>query len=125
MSDHTHVIVAHHDTARGTLASYVTGYIFSVYLTFAAYLAVYNHLFKHLVLTGVIVGLALVQFIVQLVFFLHLGRETKPRWRLAVLIFMIIIVLILVVGSLWIMSNLNYHMTPPQMNNYMMHQQGL
>src|ERR1035437_895088 len=112
MSDHTHVIVAHHDTARGTLASYVTGYIFSVYLTFAAYLAVYNHLFKHLVLTGVIVGLALVQFIVQLVFFLHLGRETKPRWRLAVLIFMIIIVLILVVGSLWIMSNLNYHMTP-------------
>lgn len=125
MSKHDKVVVAQHDTSRGTLASYVTGYIFSIYLTFAAYLMVYNHLFSNSVLTAVIVILALVQFIIQVVFFLHLGRETKPRWKLGVMLFMIMVVLILVGGSLWIMSNLNYRMTPQQMNNYMNNQQGL
>jgi cytochrome o ubiquinol oxidase operon protein cyoD len=125
MSQHDKVVVAQHDTNRGTLASYVTGYIFSIYLTFAAYLMVYNHLFSNIVLTTVIVILALVQFIIQVVFFLHLGRETKPRWKLAVMLFMIMVVLILVGGSLWIMSNLNVRMTPQQQNNYMNNQQGL
>jgi cytochrome o ubiquinol oxidase operon protein cyoD len=125
MSKQDKVVVAQHDTNRGTLASYVTGYIFSIYLTFAAYLMVYNHLFSNIVLTTVIVILALVQFIVQVLFFLHLGRETKPRWKLAVMLFMIMVVLILVGGSLWIMSNLNTRMTPQQMNNYMNNQQGL
>jgi cytochrome o ubiquinol oxidase operon protein cyoD len=125
MSQHDKVVVAQHDTNRGTLASYVTGYIFSIYLTFAAYLMVYNHLFSNIVLTTVIVILALVQFIIQVVFFLHLGRETKPRWKLAVMMFMILVVSILVGGSLWIMSNLNVRMTPQQENNYMNNQQGL
>ena len=125
MSQHDKVVVAQHDTNRGTLASYVTGYIFSIYLTFAAYLMVYNHLFSNIVLTTVIVILALVQFIIQVVFFLHLGRETKPRWKLAVMLFMIMVVVILVGGSLWIMSNLNVRMTPQQENNYMNNQQGL
>lgn len=125
MSEQTRATVAHHDPSRGTLASYVTGYIFSVYLTVTAYLLVYNHLLRHTLLTIVIVGLALIQFLVQMVFFLHLGRETKPRWKLVVMLFMITIVLILVIGSLWIMSNLNYRMTPEQMNTYMQNQQGL
>jgi cytochrome o ubiquinol oxidase operon protein cyoD len=125
MSEHSHVVVAQHNADRGTLASYVTGYIFSIYLTVTAYLVVYNHLFSHLTLTVIIIGLALVQFVVQMVFFLHLGRETRPRWKLAVMLFMIMVVLILVGGSLWIMSNLNVRMTPQQENNYMNNQQGL
>jgi cytochrome o ubiquinol oxidase operon protein cyoD len=125
MSEHKSIIVAEHNSERSSLASYVTGYIFSVYLTLAAYLMVYNHWYKRTLLLILIVGLALVQFIVQLVFFMHLGRETKPRWKLAVLIGMIGVVLILVVGSLWIMSNLSYRMTPKQMNTYMLNQQGL
>lgn len=125
MSKHDKMVVGQHDTNRGTLASYVTGYIFSIYLTFAAYLMVYNHLFSNIVLTTVIVILALVQFIIQVVFFLHLGRETKPRWKLGVMLMMILVVFILVGGSLWIMSNLSVRMTPQQMNNYMNNQQGL
>jgi len=125
MSKRQSVVVAVHDTNRGTLSSYVTGYIFSIYLTITAYLVVYNHLFSHLTLTILIVGLAFIQFIVQMVFFLHLGRETKPRWKLAVTLFMIMVVSILVGGSLWIMSNLSVRMTPQQENNYMNNQQGL
>ena len=110
---------------HGTMASYITGYIFSVYLTFAAYLAVYNHLLRNALLTAFIIVLALVQFFVQIYFFLHLGKETKPRWKLAVLIIMIVFVFILVIGSIWIMNNLSYRMSPEQMNNYLIHQQGL
>jgi cytochrome o ubiquinol oxidase operon protein cyoD len=125
MSEHPHVVVSRHDTARGTLASYVAGYIFSIYLTITAYLAVYNHLFSNTLLAVIIVGLALVQFVGQLLFFMHLGKETKPRWKLAVTLSMILVVSILVGGSLWIMSNLNYRMTPTQQQNYMNNQQGL
>jgi cytochrome o ubiquinol oxidase operon protein cyoD len=125
MSDHSRVVVGQHDTARGTMASYVAGYIFSIYLTITAYLAVYNHLFSNTSLTVIIVGLALIQFVGQLVFFMHLGKETKPRWKLAVTLFMIMVVAILVGGSLWIMSSLKYNMTPTQEQNYMNNQQGL
>jgi cytochrome o ubiquinol oxidase subunit IV len=59
------------------------------------------------------------------VFFLHLGRETRPRWKLAVFLFMLGVILILVFGSLWIMTNLNYRMMPKQMVQYMNSQAGL
>jgi cytochrome o ubiquinol oxidase operon protein cyoD len=109
---------------RGTIATYVYGFVFSIYLTVTAYLLVTHHLFSNTVALYVIIGLAFVQFLVQIFFFLHLGRETKPRWKLLVLIFMILVVTILVVGSLWIMDNLNYRMSPQQVNNYLQSQDG-
>jgi cytochrome o ubiquinol oxidase operon protein cyoD len=109
-----------------TLKSYVSGYVASLCLTVAAYLLVSRHaLSTRWILIAMVVGLALTQFLVQLVFFLHLGRETKPRWKLAVFLFMILIVGILVFGSLWIMNNLNYRMTPAQINQYMNSQDNL
>jgi cytochrome o ubiquinol oxidase operon protein cyoD len=73
-------------------------------------------------LVTVIIALAIAQVLVQLFFFLHLGKETRPRWKLAVLLTMLIVLGILVFGSLWIMQNLNYHMSPDQMNSYMIQQ---
>jgi len=111
-------------TGEGTIKSYVTGFVLSIVLTLVAYtLVVHDALSRHL-LVALVVGLALVQFVVQLLFFLHLGRETKPRWKLFVLLFMLLVVLILVFGSLWIMNNLNYRMTPAQINTYMNNQGG-
>ncbi len=119
-------VVAEHETDRehGTYASYISGFILSLFLTMAAYLTAVQHLLSGNTLIAVIIGLALIQFFVQLFFFLHLGRETKPRWKLLVLGFMVLIVLILVLGSLWIMANLNYRMTPNQMEQYMLNQNG-
>ena len=59
---------------------------------------------------------------VQLVFFLHLDEESGPRYKLAAFGFMALILLIVVVGSLWIMQHLNYnmtHMSPQDKNDYM------
>jgi cytochrome o ubiquinol oxidase operon protein cyoD len=125
MSTSKRVVVSHHQPAQPTMKAYVTGYILSLYLTITAYILVYNHIFSRHALIFAAIGLALTQFLVQLLFFLHLGTETKPRWKLMVFAFMIMIVAILVFGSLWIMSNLNYRMTPQQINTYMQNQNGL
>jgi cytochrome o ubiquinol oxidase operon protein cyoD len=125
MSKAKNVIVSGHDTENGTLKTYVTGYLLSVALTLSAYLLVVNHAFsKTDVTAALIVFLALAQFLAQLLLFLHLGKETKPRWKLFVFSFMVTVVLILVFGSIWIMNNLNYRMTPAQMNTYMNNQGG-
>jgi cytochrome o ubiquinol oxidase operon protein cyoD len=109
-----------------TFKSYVRGYVASLCLTLTAYLLVAHHaLSTKWMLVALVIGLALTQFLVQLVFFLHLGKETKPRWKLVVFLFMIMVVCILVFGSLWIMNNLNYRMTPAQVNQYMNSQDNL
>jgi cytochrome o ubiquinol oxidase operon protein cyoD len=89
--------------------SYVVGFVLSLALTLAAYILVVDNKFSARSLMLMVAGLAVTQFIVQLVFFLHLGRESKPRFNLLMLIFALGVVLILVFGSLWIMINLDYH----------------
>ncbi len=107
---------------HGTITTYATGFVLSVIFTLLAYWAVVNKIFERRELIAVIVGLAFAQLMVQLLFFLHLGRESKPRWNLTVFFFMVMVVCIVIIGSLWIMSNLDYHMMPQQMNEYMLQQ---
>ena len=110
--------------ASATISSYVIGFALSVVLTLTAYVLVVQHLLTGKALMAAIVGLAIVQLIVQLFFFLHLHRESKPRWNLVVFMFMLLILLIVVIGSLWIMHNLDYNMMmqPEQMDSYMREQ---
>jgi cytochrome o ubiquinol oxidase operon protein cyoD len=107
------------------LGTYVTGYLLSLYLTFTAYLLVTHHAFDNAFMITVLTILAVMQFFVQLVYFLHLSAERHARWRLFVFGLMVMVVGILVGGSIWIMNNLNYRMTPAQINNYMNSQDSL
>ncbi len=122
------VVVSHHDAAPGTIKSYTIGFVGSLILTLVAYFLVTQHVFEGWETVFAIVGLALIQLIVQLLFFLHLGRESKPRWNMLVFLFMAIIVAILVFGSLWIMNNLNYHhdhmTSPSSTNTFIIHDEG-
>lgn len=90
--------------------TYSVGFILSIILTLIPYLIVTKHLLTSSSLVATLVVFALLQLFVQLQYFLHLGNEPKPRWNLMVFSFMVGIVLIIVIGSLWIMKNLNYHM---------------
>lgn len=104
---------------QATTGAYVTGFVLSLLLTLLAYLLVTKSVVDtSLVVPGIVV-LAVVQLVVQLVFFLHLGRETKPRWNLMAFLFMLLVVFIVVVGSLWIMRNLDYNMMPRDMDAHM------
>ncbi len=96
-------------TAKHKLQQYTLGFALSVVLTMVAYLFTVNHVFTGWTLVYAIVALAVAQVVVQLIFFLHMGHESEPRWNLLALDFTLLIVVILVFGSLWIMGHLNYH----------------
>lgn len=111
--------------ANGTLMSYVSGFILSIILTLWAYFLVIDKLLSHRMIIISVIVLALEQFFIQMFFFLHLGKGKDARWNILVLTFMISIVCILVFGSLWIMNNLNYHMSTTQVNTYLKAQDGV
>jgi cytochrome o ubiquinol oxidase operon protein cyoD len=114
-----------HGAARGTLKSYVVGYLLSIGLTLVAYLIAAGNLLAAKGIAVTVMLLALIQLFVQLVFFLHLSTKSQSRWNLVLLSFALIVVIILVGGSLWIMYNLNYNMTPAEMLKYMNGQDSL
>jgi len=110
------------DDYTRTLTKYVIGFLASLALTMVAYVLVSGRLLTGDTLLLVIGGLALVQMIVQLFFFLHLADESRPRLRLVSFGFMASILVIIVAGSLWIMYHLNYNMmgqSPTEKDNYM------
>lgn len=106
------------------LKAYIHGFLWSLALTLAAYYCVELRLLQGFTLILTIVGLGVVQAIFQLIYFLHLGEESKPKWNALIFFFMLTILLILVIGSLWIMYHLNYREMPP-MDMHMLQQEGL
>ena len=112
-----------HSHTHGSVQSYLIGFVLSILLTLGAYFAVVEHWFAGWALVSVIILLALTQFFVQVELFLHIGNERKPRWNMMAFVFMIVTVATIVLGSLWIMANLNYNMmSPDQIDSYMMKQ---
>ncbi len=112
--------------------SYIIGYAVSIVLTIAAFAVVAIHLSTHHQMPtdqqviACLVSLAIAQLVAQVLFFLHLGKEPKPRLNLMAFLFMILVVVIIVFGSLWIMSNLNYHMLhDPNVDKYIIHNEGI
>jgi cytochrome o ubiquinol oxidase operon protein cyoD len=92
---------------HGTLKSYLIGLIASLLLTAISFLLVITKAVTGKILVYSIVSLALIQAIFQLIFFLHVGQEAKPRWETLVFFFMILVLLIVALGSLWIMHDLD------------------
>lgn len=107
-----------------TQTSYVTGFILSILLTLIPYFLVMTHLLSGYPLVAVILIIAMGQLAVQLLFFLHMREESKPRLNLLVFLSFIGIICIVIVASLWIMQHLNYSMNLMQMNNIMQYGEG-
>lgn len=100
----------HSSSNHGSLKSYIIGFILSILLTVIPYMLVVNHMFSLEFTVIGIVLLGVVQLLVQLIFFLHLSTAPAHRSALLSFIFTVIILVILVVGTLWIMYNMNYNM---------------
>ena len=104
----------------------VIGFIASLITTLAAYFLVVNNMLTADLIVYAVLGIAVVQLIVQLVFFLHMGRG--DHWKAISFYFTLIFVLIIVVGTIWVMHHLDYnmmHMSPDEMHQYMHENQGL
>jgi len=102
---------------------YTTGLVLAIILTATSFWAANTAL---LWAPGVALGLAVLaiaQMGVHLVFFLHITSGPDNTNNVLALAFGVLIVTLVVVGSLWIMSNLNDNMMPPAelMNLHMQH----
>lgn len=122
---------------RLSIQNYVKGFAFSLALTLGAYLLVHSQigsfdsLFGRHLIIFLVLFLAVIQLVVQLIYFLHLSHDSSQQWNLTAFAFMLMVLLILVLGSLWIMYNLNYghrhdHKAPSsEVDTYIIKDEGL
>jgi len=110
-----------HDTLHITVGGYVTGFVLSVILTTIPFWLVMAKVFANpTVTTFVILGFAIVQIYVHMVFFLHMTSKAEGGWTWMSLIFTLVLVVITLSGSLWVMYHLKTNMmlpSPEQMRN--------
>ncbi|AQX20780.1 cytochrome o ubiquinol oxidase operon protein cyoD [Bartonella sp. CDC_skunk] len=96
-----------------SIGSYLVGFILAVLFTLGSFIPVmYGLLDSWAISTKVIylIGMALIQIIVQIVFFLHLNSGPDARWNLTALLFTAVCVFIIIGGTWWAISHLNYNM---------------
>jgi cytochrome o ubiquinol oxidase operon protein cyoD len=91
----------------------IVGFIASLALTLVAYLIILQpESFSLTIKTAVIVifTLALIQSLIQLIFFINVWKEEGPLWNLGVFISTSSIIFIIIFFSIWIINHLNYNM---------------
>ena len=118
MSTDTHAAHAddhHHEGghAHSTFSGYMLGFVLSVVLTAIPFWLVMAKVFANPTVTiFVILGLAMVQIYVHMVFFLHMTSKAEGGWTWMSLIFTLVLLTIVLSGSVWIMYHLNENTMP-------------
>lgn len=98
---------------HGSFRSYMTGFVLSAILTAIPFAIVMGGGFESRLLTAaVVVGMAVAQILVHMVFFLHMNTRSDEGWTMMALIFTVVILVIVLAGSLWVMYHLNTNMMP-------------
>ncbi len=125
MKNKTHHIDPSQTHSLGNYKTYTVGFIISLALTMASYFVVVEHVSTGWVILTTLMGLGVTQAFIQLVFFLHLGKESKPDWNLITFFFMALVLVIIVIGSLWIMYHLEERTMPPMDHKHMMQHESM
>ena len=107
--------MAHHEhspggAAHGSLYEYLIGLCLSIILTAIPFGIVMSGTLGETLSVVIILLCALGQVLVQLIFFLHMNNSSENRWNVVTMAFVVILVLILIVGSIWIMQHLDHNM---------------
>lgn len=110
---------------RRSITSYTVGFILSLIFTLIPYYLVVNQVVTGRTLLITILGFAILQLIVQVVFFLHLGRGPKPSWNLYFFIGTIVAILFVVVGSIVIINNLHANVTSSEQTKRLINGEGI
>ena len=99
-----------HGASHGSVKTYMTGFVLSIILTVIPFAMVMNGSASHAALIGTVLVTAVIQILVHLVCFLHMNSKSDEGWNLTAFVFTVLIIAIVVIGSIWIMWNLNYNM---------------
>jgi len=111
MSAHAHAANENHGHgAHGDVKSYLIGFFLSVVLTALPFGLVMTGSLEHDMIVPVCFAFAAVQIVVHLVYFLHMNTKSSRTWNGAAFLFTLVILLILLVGTLWVMHNMNLNM---------------
>ncbi len=117
--DHSHEHGhGHHDdhAAHGSLKSYAVGFMLSVLLTAIPFWLVMTNAFSKSSTTAfVILGMAAVQVVVHMIYFLHMNTKVEGGWSMLAMIFTLVLVVIMLSGSIWVMYHLDTNMMPGMM----------
>lgn len=101
------------------MLNYIIGYALSLLLTGAAFLIAQAYIGTgfpaHITALTLLALLAVLQLVVQLVFFLHFGKKTN-QWNRVLFVFTLFTVILIVGGTLWIMNNLEHNQMQPFKN---------
>ena len=98
-------------TGKKKLGVYVIGLIICTFLTLIAFGAMMTNQLSKQAQFVIIYSAAIIQFLVQLICFLRLNTQTEQgKNNVLSFIFTGVILISIVIGSLWIMWNVNYNM---------------
>ncbi|HKR89858.1 MAG TPA: cytochrome o ubiquinol oxidase subunit IV [Phenylobacterium sp.] len=102
-----------HTAGHGSRRDYVTGFLLAGALTAAPFwLVMSRHGESPALIAVIVMGLAMVQVVVHMVYFLHMNRRAEGGWTLMALLFTILLLGIVLSGSLWVMHHLDVNMMP-------------
>lgn len=108
MSVEPHTTTKHE---QGTTKSYIIGFILSLVFTIIPYFMVVNEIISGNALLVTIISIAILQMLIQIFFFLHLGRGPKPLYNVVFFFATAGLIAVVIVASLFIMSNLYHNMS--------------
>ncbi len=115
MSDH-HDHEHHEELPNASFSGYMIGFLASVFLTAIPFWLVMGNVFDSNSTTAmVILGFAVVQILVHMVYFLHMNFQSEGGWNMLSLLFTAVLLFITLFGSLWVMYNMNVRMMPGMM----------
>ena len=97
---------------HGSLKGYLIGYAAAAVLTISAFAAAQSNALTPASVVAAITVLAVGQMLVHLIFFLHISTTPNQRTNILAFAVTMLIVLLIVGGSLWIMSHLQSNMMP-------------
>ncbi|MBO7743457.1 cytochrome C oxidase subunit IV family protein [Paenibacillus sp. MWE-103] len=89
--------------AHGSLRSYTIGFLCSIVLTVIPAAIVLGGWLDGSSKTYSLMAAGVLQLAVQLLFFMHVREEKKPRYNLLALILGLVILIVIVGGSMWVM----------------------
>lgn len=101
---------SHAGESHGSVGSYMSGFVLSVILTVAAFGLVMGGSLSGNTALLAISGLAFVQIVVHLVFFLHMNTSSEQRWNVLAFGFTVMTAVIVIGGTLWVMHNVSSNM---------------
>lgn len=98
----------HHEAAdHGSVKSYLQGFVLSVMLTAIPFWAVMTGQLSPGLTLAAVVGLALVQIVVHLKYFLHLNFSLSGRANTVAFLFTALVIVMVVGLSVWIILSAN------------------